>query len=173
MPVLNDNSNPYFEWDLTPPPADVTNVNGLYLDNKLKESFTLTKGSWRLTIKNPVGMPGEITDKITDFVLLLDESGEFKQKQFTLDRTKYEAINNKLIVDITIIDNPIPVAVIYGAVILISVIAIAVGTNSVLESVEEITVGSGGLLNHPAVWLILLAIALPAITVFYKTVKRK
>lgn len=150
-------------YDYGENPNDNTFVNTTPVVSKY-DGVLLTKGKYKLTIANPTGKIdnfGSYADTI-DFV---DYDGVFQSKRYVVSGSKYDAVNDKLIIWIEILENPIPIFVIWGAVAIAVMITGAITTDSILEDVEKIV-------DKPISWGIMLIFLLPVIAIFVKDMKK-
>ena len=139
--------------DLLVNQPDVTRVDiptGSVSSNQVMNDTLITKGRYRLTVRNPVG-PVFTNEPIPTEALVTTEDGTIVSKAITVDMIRVDVESNKAFIDITVHDNPIPLIALYGAVFVVCAIAGALSATSVLESVETI-------LEKPISWLIVILV---------------
>jgi len=141
-----------FNWqdlqDYTTQPSDATRYNTQFgttkpIDKNVNPYETLSKGSYRLTIGKPQGVLSKTFERQVTFASYFDDSGKYQQHKVSVDSIVYDNINNKVIVDITLYDNPIfiPIFVIWGAVAVVVAVTGAIAVNSILEKIEVLFAG--------------------------------
>lgn len=130
----------------------------------------LTVGKWKFTIGKPEG-PINNFARVTDQVAFLDDNDNFQMKSYTVEAVSYNPLTDKLEVTVDIHQNPIPLFIIYGAVIGIAAIVAAMSIDSVLEKVEQVVTSIPKELGKsPFAWAIVLIFLIPVILL---TVRRK
>lgn len=161
---FGDLHNVFFPSDNTS-----TNVSNRRIDtSKLPKDLTITKGKYRFKIGNPTGtMPTGFTQK-QDIVMFIDEQGNFKEKAYTVDAVRYDAVDNKLYVDVDVLENPIPLFIIWGAVAAVVMIVGAITADSILEDVSSLTDNAvvepvKELGKQPIVWAVLAIFLIPVL----------
>lgn len=176
MPLENQSFND--GWDefryWTSNPVDATSVrltDGIRANQNINTRLQLTKGRWRFTIAKPSGPVTGFTP-IQDAVAFLDDNDDFQLKSYSVDELTYNPVTDKLEVVVDIKENPIPLFVIYGAVIGITAIIAAMSVDSVLEKVEQVvTTIPKELGKSPFAWGILLIFLVPVLILAYKKTK--
>lgn len=119
---------------------DVTQVAAFsgYIDKNVDSAVLLTKGWYRFTIGNPVSF--EKSMNVIDGVMPVDDgTGEYVDKRYSVGNLRYDVIQDEMYVDVHVVDNPIPLILVWGAVAVALAVAGALAANSVLRSVEKIT----------------------------------
>jgi hypothetical protein len=156
----NNGSNPFV-------PADVVNTVNGNVSTSVNKEFLLTTGKWRFTVRNAQGNFNKVFTPVQDAVQFVDEKGNFVSKRYSVDAIAYNVETKKATIDISIYENPIPVLVIWGAVIAVSAIVVALSASCVLEKVEKVFVDvSAEVKSNPLIWLVIIAVALPIIFKF-------
>ena len=142
-----------YDWNK----ADCTIVGYSY-DEKLSD-VVLSKGAYRLKIGNP---SGDISD-FSPSSNWVNVAGI--NKEFSVDKIRYDYQEDKLYVDIDIKDNPIPAVVIWGAVIIAVSITGALTVNSILEDITPLT-------KSPFTIGIMLIFLIPVVISLIKVLKK-
>jgi hypothetical protein len=146
--------------------TDATQVADWYgnMHQGIDTDITLTKGRYVFTVGKPVKFT-EVFGGQKGVVDVYDhDAGGTVQKRFKVTSLVYDVQNDTLAIGVNIIDNPIPIAVIWGAVAVICLITGAVTVNSVLENVERI----GNLVfESPMGWILMVTIAAGVILPFF------
>jgi hypothetical protein len=165
------NSDPYLidygdiYSDYNPYVIDATNTSGMHFTalidaGKLDSNMTITKGRYRFFVSNPSTLDFDF-EPIAHSVNV-----DGTQKRFIVEGINYDLLTNEMVVTVNIIDNPIPLILIYAAVFAIIAAVGAVSVNSILTHIEKI-------LDAPVIWPIVLivgsAILIPLITAMNKT----
>lgn len=138
--------------DGIPNPSDATQVNipsGVDGDSFMTDTL-IRKGRYRLVVRNPES-DVFVNDPISTVAGFVDESGNYQSKAIRIDSIKVDLLANRAVVDITVLENPIPLIAVWGAVFVACAIAGALATNSIIESVEV-------LLDKPISWLIVILV---------------
>lgn len=127
----------------------------------------ITKGKWKLTIQNPIGdVPFET---IRDSVMTYSERDGAKIKRYEIIDYIFFPERNEAEIIINVLDNPIPLFVIWGAVALAVMITGAIATNSVLVDITKIVDDIG---TSPLVIGVLLIFLIPVLITGGKFIKK-
>jgi len=144
---------------------------GVKLKQNVNSQLLLTVGKWKFTIGKPIGPLNNFTP-ISKQVAFLDDNNDFQMKAYTVEAVSYNPISNKLEVTVDIHENPIPLFIIYGAVIGIASIVAAMSIDSVLEKVEQvITSVPKELGKSPFAWAIVLIFLIPVVMLVFRRKK--
>ena len=125
--------------DFNNTPADDTTVN-IWLQ-RMKSSlqdFVLTKGTYNFYIDQAVDFSGGLPTKEMT-VSFYDEHYIVHNKRFAIQSGKYNVDTKQLILKVDIIDNPIPLFVIWAACAAALMIVGAVTFDSVVTDVEKLS----------------------------------
>lgn len=124
----------------------------------------ITKGTYRLTIRNPQSNVF-IDSPIATQATFTDQDGILRSKAISVDNIFVNLQENKAIIIVTVHENPIPLIAIYGAVFIVVSVIGALSVESVFESIETV-------LDKPISWgivaIILLAFIAPFIPLKHK-----
>jgi hypothetical protein len=180
MPLENGQYNYNDGWDefryWNSNPSDATNVrtdDGFRMKDTINSRLQLTKGRWRLTISKPNGPVTNFLPK-SDVVGFLDDNDEFQLKAYSVDAVSYNPLTDKLEVEVDIKQNPIPLFIIYAAVIGVSAVLAAMSVDSVLEKVEQVVTNIPKELGKsPFAWGILLIFLLPVVVMTFSKIKNR
>ena len=147
------------DYNISMPP-DATFWNGALISKSIDGSRMLTKGSYKLTFFNPeFSKKAVLTEPIEDTCSVFDPEKFIEiPKKYSVDQIEYDYPNNRMVVDITIEENPIPIFILYGAVIGVIALIGAWSTTTVLEKVEETFVS---VTSSPITYGIILVLLLP------------
>lgn len=146
-------------------PSDATQVNipsGSDGQSFMTDTM-IRKGRYRLVIRNPES-DVFVNDPIHTEATFMDSSGTQRFKALRIDRIKVDLVDNKAVVDITVLENPIPLIAVWGAVFVACAIVGALSATSVIESVES-------LLDKPISWLIVVIVGFVLLTPFVTSSK--
>lgn len=125
------------------PVVDATSTVGVQyaalMDVSLDSQLTITKGRYRFYISNP----GILSDDFTPIAHYVSVDGV--QKRFTVEGLTFDVVNNELVATVNIIDNPIPLIIIWAGIFAICAAVGAISANSVLTHVEKI-------IETPIIW---------------------
>lgn len=139
--------------------ADATNISlyGSQLSPNLSMDFPVSKGRYKLTVKNP-SSPSAMFGNESIYVPV-DDGVNIEYKKVIIESVKYDFSEERAYVYIDVKENPIPIVLLWGAVILACSIAGALAINSVLESVETLSDSVfgdiGTLIKNPISWAII------------------
>ncbi len=160
------------EWNFyenfNPLAPDATSVGRQTAGSYADSGLTILKGTYKATVGKP---RGAITTPFVgreDFCQYVDENGILQSKRFSVDSITYLAETDKLEVVFTVIENPIPLFILWGAVAVIVLTVGAMSVNSVLEKIEPVVSGAvvtpiDRLGKEPLAWGILLVFLIPAV----------
>ena len=151
-------NHPYDVFDASQPDATgVVPVNmGLDVNTDVIDSIVVTNGSYRLHFNNPV-REIFLSNPINTNAVYYNKSGFLETKELIVDNISIDLKSNSGTVDITVKENSITLAVVWGAVIVASSIAVAFSVESILTKIEKLVPKSMS-------WVILLLIGLSLIT---------
>jgi hypothetical protein len=121
------------------------------IHSKIGDGLRMVKGRYRLTVEN-VSPNADFSD-FDGLGATVPVDGV--EKKYTIDRISYDVGGSTLLIDITIIDNPIPLFVLWGAIAITVAIIGALSVNSVLTKVETLA-------NSPAGKGIVMIFLIPA-----------
>lgn len=130
--------------------------------DNIPEGFSLTNGLWKITISNPVYTEKQFETKT--LINLMGEEGE--HKQIIVESVKHDFEKKEMYVIVKVTKNPIPLLVIWGAIIAIGAISAAVSFKSIIKSVEKIV--PKGVFSFGIVGIILILLLPIIIPLFSK-----
>jgi hypothetical protein len=155
-------NNPYQYDDFIP--ADATSTKqGFEISENIDKGMLLSKGRYIFTIGKPAGTITDLKELLKDSIVV---DGELKD--FEIYDLKYNFQNDKLQLFVNIIDNPIPILVIWGAVAIAVMITGAITTSSILEDITPIV----DVVTSPIGYGILLIFLIPIIIPLLKQLKK-
>jgi heme exporter protein D len=176
----NDYFSDYNYGDFFPSDRTKVNFTQYQIVDNLPKDLLITKGKWRLTIGRPAGVTPTTWNKSTQYFAYIDTDGQYQQKPYTVEGVTYDAVNDKLLVDINIIENPIPLFIVWGAVAVVVLVVGAITAKSILESVtklaEDVTNDAivkpvTKLGTQPIVWAVVAIFLLPVVSIFISKIK--
>jgi hypothetical protein len=145
--VINPQDIRFENGVMEPDATQVAAFSG-YIDSSIDKDVTLSKGWYRFTIKNPVSFNASL-DVVNGVMPVDDGTGNVVNKRYTVQNLSYSVVENRMFVDVHVIDNPIPLFIVWGAVAVALAVAGALAVNSVLESIEQITAPVFNFLTSP------------------------
>lgn len=149
-------------------PSTTKTIGGRFPYNEKLHNLIITKGKWKFTIDNTIGdVPFDVI-KDTLVAYSNREGAQFKRYEI-LDH-KYFPERNQSELIVNVIDNPIPLAVIWGAVAVATLITGAIAIDSILVDVSKFVDDIG---SSPLVIGILLIFLVPILISGGKFLKGK
>ena len=146
----------YKDWDFNKPDDTIVNQNLSIDTSNIDPDFLITKGRWKFYIKNPNTFDTNSFDRFASVIPVTNNDGTITEKRYVIESMKYNVSQNSLVVQINIIDNPIPLILVYAAIGAIILAAGAISINSILTHVEKI-------IDAPIIWPIALIILFPMV----------
>ena len=148
-----------------------TIADGIKIKQTINSRLMLTVGKWKFTIGKPAGPINNFT-MVNDQVAFLDDNDDFQMKSYTIEAVSYNPISDKLEVTVDIHENPIPLFIIYGAVIGITAIVAAMSVDSILEKVEQVVTSVPKELGKsPFAWAIVAIFLIPVVMLIFRRKK--
>lgn len=155
-------NNPYQYDSFIPADATFTK-QGFEISDNIDKGMSLSKGKYIFTIGKPAGTVTDLKELLKDSIVV-----DGQLKDFEIYDLKYDFQNDKLQLFVNIIDNPIPILVIWGAVAIAVMITGAITTHSILESITPIV----DVVTSPLGYGILLIFLIPIIMPLFKKGKK-